>query len=71
VIIVNLQIDNLRTFIAVADTKGVTKAGLRLNGSQSAVSMQIKRLLPPGCAGGDAPRKQRSKTIECFALRLI
>lgn len=40
----NLQIDTLRTFIAVADTKGFTKAGLQVNRSQSAVSMQIKRL---------------------------
>ena len=40
----NLQIDFLRTFIAVADTKGFTRAGKRVNRSQSAVSMQIKRL---------------------------
>lgn len=40
----NLQIDSLRTFIAVADTKGFTKAGFQVNRSQSAVSMQIKRL---------------------------
>lgn len=40
----NLQIDYLRTFIAVADTKGFTKAGIQVNRSQSAVSMQIKRL---------------------------
>ena len=40
----NLQIDYLRTFIAVADTKGFTSAGVQVNRSQSAVSMQIKRL---------------------------
>ena len=40
----NLQIDFLRTFITVADTKGFTKAGKLVNRSQSAVSMQIKRL---------------------------
>lgn len=40
----NLQIDFLRTFIAVADTKGFTRAGVQVNRSQSAVSMQIKRL---------------------------
>ena len=40
----NLHIDFLRTFIAVADTKGFTKAGRQVNRSQSAVSMQIKRL---------------------------
>jgi DNA-binding transcriptional LysR family regulator len=42
--IMNLQIDYLRTFIAVTDTKGFTKAGIQVNRSQSAVSMQIKRL---------------------------
>ena len=40
----NLQIDYLRTFIEVADTKGFTRAGIQVNRSQSAVSMQIKRL---------------------------
>ncbi len=40
----NLQIDYLRTFIVVADTKGFTRAGIQVNRSQSAVSMQIKRL---------------------------
>ena len=40
----NLHIDFLRTFIAVTDTKGFTKAGRQVNRSQSAVSMQIKRL---------------------------
>ena len=40
----NLQIDYLRTFIALAETKSFTKAGIQVNRSQSAVSMQIKRL---------------------------
>lgn len=40
----NLQIDYLRTFIILAETKGFTKAGVQINRSQSAVSMQIKRL---------------------------
>ncbi len=40
----NLPIDYLRTFIALAETKGFTKTGIQLNRSQSAVSMQIKRL---------------------------
>ncbi len=40
----NLQIDYLRTFIVVADTKGFTRAGIQVNRSQSAVSKQIKRL---------------------------
>ena len=40
----NLHIDFLRTFITVSETKGFTKAGKLVNRSQSAVSMQIKRL---------------------------
>jgi hypothetical protein len=36
--------DYLRTFSAVADTKGFTRADNQVNRSQSAVSMQIKRL---------------------------
>jgi len=39
-----LQIDFLKTFLAVADTRGFTRAGRQVNRSQSAVSMQIKRL---------------------------
>jgi DNA-binding transcriptional LysR family regulator len=44
VIILQLQIDLLKTFVAVATTGGFTRAGERINRSQSAVSMQIKRL---------------------------
>jgi DNA-binding transcriptional LysR family regulator len=40
----NLQIDYLRTFISLVETKGFTKAGIQVNRSQTAVSMQIKRL---------------------------
>jgi DNA-binding transcriptional LysR family regulator len=40
----NLQIDFLKTFIAVADAQGFARAGRQVNRSQSAVSMQIKRL---------------------------
>jgi DNA-binding transcriptional LysR family regulator len=40
----NLQIDYLRTFTALADAKNFTKTGKQVNLSQSAVSMQIKRL---------------------------
>ncbi len=43
-IILNLQIEYLRTFIALAETKGFTRTGVQVNRSQSAVSMQIKRL---------------------------
>ncbi|CAN0595686.1 unnamed protein product, partial [Ectocarpus sp. 12 AP-2014] len=40
----NLDLTALRSFIAVADTGGVTKAASVLNLTQSAVSMQLKRL---------------------------
>lgn len=40
----NLDLTALRSFIAVADTGGVTKAAAVLNLTQSAVSMQLKRL---------------------------
>lgn len=40
----NLDITTLRSFIAVADSGGVTRAAAFLNLTQSAVSMQIKRL---------------------------
>lgn len=42
--VMNLQIDYLRTFVALADAKNFTKTGTLMNLSQSAVSMQIKRL---------------------------
>jgi len=40
----NLDMTSLRSFVAVADTGGVTRASGFLNLTQSAVSMQIKRL---------------------------
>jgi len=40
----NLDLTALRSFVAVADTGGVTKASTVLNLTQSAVSMQLKRL---------------------------
>ena len=40
----HLQLEYLRTFTAVADTGGFTRAGQVVNKTQSAVSMQIKRL---------------------------
>ena len=42
--LVNIDIDLLRTLIVVADTGNFTKAGDRLLRSQSAISLQIKRL---------------------------
>lgn len=40
----DLEIDLLRTFVAVAETKSFTRAAGRLHRVQSAVSMQIRRL---------------------------
>lgn len=40
----NLDVTALRSFVAVADTGGVTRAAGFLNLTQSAVSMQLKRL---------------------------
>lgn len=40
----NLDLTALRSFVAVADTGGVTKAAGLLHLTQSAVSMQLKRL---------------------------
>lgn len=42
--IVNLDLDLLRAFTAVADAKSFTRAGVRLGRTQSTVSLQIKRL---------------------------
>lgn len=40
----NLDVTTLRSFVAVADLGGVTRAATHLNLTQSAVSMQLKRL---------------------------
>ena len=40
----NLDLTALRSFTAVADAGGVTRAAAQLNLTQSAVSMQLKRL---------------------------
>ncbi|HEU0221267.1 MAG TPA: LysR family transcriptional regulator [Paracoccaceae bacterium] len=40
----NLDMAALRSFVTVAETGGVTRAAARLNLTQSAVSMQLKRL---------------------------
>lgn len=40
----NLDLDLLRTFVTVAEAKSFTKAGVRVGRSQSAVSLQIRRL---------------------------
>lgn len=40
----NMDVTTLRSFVAVADLGGVTRAATHLNLTQSAVSMQLKRL---------------------------
>ena len=40
----NLDISSLRSLVAIADARGVTRAAERVNLTQSAVSMQMKRL---------------------------
>ena len=40
----NLDMTTLRSFLAVAEQGGVTRAAAALNLTQSAVSMQLKRL---------------------------
>ncbi|MEM9969305.1 MAG: LysR family transcriptional regulator, partial [Pseudomonadota bacterium] len=40
----NLDLTTLRSFVAVAETGGVTRAAGFLHLTQSAVSMQLKRL---------------------------
>ena len=41
---VNLDLDLLRTFVTVAEAKNFTRAGQRLGRTQSAVSLQVRRL---------------------------
>ena len=40
----DLEIDVLRAFVTVADTGGFTSAARRLNRTQSAISMRVRRL---------------------------
>ena len=42
--IVNLDIDLVRTFVTVAEARSFTRAGERLGRTQSAVSLQVRRL---------------------------
>ena len=43
----NLDLTSLRSFVAVVESGGVTRAAQAVNKSQSAVSMQLKRLEDP------------------------
>ena len=42
--LINLDLDLVRAFVAVADAKSFTRAGVRLGRTQSTISLQIKRL---------------------------
>jgi DNA-binding transcriptional LysR family regulator len=42
--LVNLDLDLLRAFVAVAEAQSFTRAGVRLGRTQSTISLQIKRL---------------------------
>ena len=41
---VNLDLDLVRTFVTIADTRSFTRTGERLGRSQSAISLQVRRL---------------------------
>ena len=40
----NLDLGTLRSFVTIAETKNMTRAATRLHMTQSAISMQIKRV---------------------------
>jgi DNA-binding transcriptional LysR family regulator len=42
--ITNLEVDLLRTFVTIAETRSFTRAAERLHRTQSTVSLQLKRL---------------------------
>lgn len=61
----DLEIDLLRAFVAVAETRHFTRAAEQLNRTQSAVSMQIKRLEDVvGCRLLDRTRRKVALTSE-------
>ena len=65
----NLDITSLRSFVAIADAGGVTRAAGFLNLTQSAVSMQIKRLEDMlGCAVLDRSARKVQLTAAGEAL---
>ena len=47
----NLQIDWLKCFVAVVDTGSLSSATGEVHRSQSAISMQLKKLEEPWAAG--------------------
>lgn len=73
----NFQIDYLRTFIALADTRGFTRAGRLVHRSQSAVSMQMKRLEAEvgrplfNRVGKSVELTPEGRTLIPFAMRIV
>ena len=41
---INLELNLVRSFVAIAEVRSFTRAGERLGRSQSAISLQIRRL---------------------------
>ena len=41
---INLDLDLVRTFVTIADTRSFTRTGERLGRTQSAISLQVRRL---------------------------
>ena len=58
-----LDVDQLRTFIAIAETGSFTSAADIVHKTQSAVSMQMKRLEERSTARS-SPRRRASKLTE-------
>jgi DNA-binding transcriptional LysR family regulator len=72
----NLDLTAVRAFVAVVDAGGVTKASGFLNLTQSAVSMQLKRLEESiGVALFDrSPRgvwRSPARGSRCWAMRAV
>ncbi|MEM6478082.1 MAG: LysR family transcriptional regulator [Pseudomonadota bacterium] len=66
----NLDLTSLRSFAAVADLGGVTRASGALNLTQSAVSMQLKRL-EEGLGVGLIDRSARSVALTAAGEQLL
>ena len=73
----SLDLDLLRTFVAVVDAGGFTRAGTRVHRTQSTVSQQIRRLEEDlGCRlidrnGGAAAPTEEGEVLMGYARRLL
>ncbi|MEM9436274.1 MAG: LysR substrate-binding domain-containing protein [Pseudomonadota bacterium] len=66
----NLDLTSLRSFVTVADLGGVTRASSALNLTQSAVSMQLKRL-EEGLGVGLLDRSSRAVALTAAGEQLV